>query len=69
MMQPGPGVGAAAGFTAVFFLVWLGAIGVGLIGWVILLVSAWRMMRAHESLAESARIATEIMETKRSTGA
>ena len=57
------------GIALGFVLIWLFAAGVGLIGWIILLVSAWRMMRAHESLAESARIATEIMETKRSAGA
>ena len=69
MTQMGPGVGANVGIALGFVLIWLFAAGVGLIGWIILLVSAWRMMRAHESLAESARIATEIMETKRSAGA
>ena len=69
MVQSGPGMGAAAGVTAVVLLVQLGIVAVGLVGWVIFLVAAWRMMRAHESLAESARIATEIMESKRSKGA
>jgi uncharacterized membrane protein len=45
------------------------SMGVGLVGGIIFLVAVWRTMRAHESLAESARIATEIMERKRATGA
>jgi uncharacterized membrane protein len=64
-----PGVGGGAAFGAAFVLVWLVFIGAWVAGCIIFLVATWRMMRAHESLAESARIATEIMETKRSTGA
>ena len=69
MVQPGPGMGATGVSMAFVFLIQLGFVAVGVIGWIVFLVAAWRMMRAHESLAESARIATEIMETRRSTGA
>ena len=71
MMQTGPGmagagnVGVALGFAVVSMI----SMGIGLVGGIIFLVAVWRTMRAHESLAESARIATEIMERKRATGA
>ena len=69
--QVGPGMGAAAnaGFAIGFVLVWGIAMCVGLATWIVFLIAAWRMMRAHESLAESARIATELMQQKRSAGA
>ncbi len=66
-MQPGMGAvpnSAIAGFGAVFFLIWLVFVLAGLIGWIVFLVAAWRLMKAHESLAESARIGLEIMESK-----
>ncbi len=55
---------AMAGFGILFFLIWIAFVLAGLIGWIIFLVAAWRMMKAHESLAESARIGLEIMESK-----
>ncbi len=54
----------AGGFGAVFFLLWLVFVLAGLIGWIVFLVAAWRLMKAHESLAESARIGLEIMESR-----
>jgi len=63
-MNMHPGAAFEAGFGAVFFLVWLAFVLAGLIGWIVFLVAAWRLMRAHESLAESARIGLEVLESK-----
>lgn len=38
-----------------FVLLWLLMMAGGLIGYIILLVAIWRLMRAHESVAESLR--------------
>ncbi len=46
------------GTTAVsglLFLIWLMMLGGMIIGWVVLVVSAWRAMKAHESIASSLR--------------
>ena len=37
----------------IFMLVWLIFMGVGLIGWIVVLMSLWRGMKAHESVARS----------------
>ena len=48
MMQNFPGVlGPVMG--CVFIAIWIGMIA----GYVIFLVAAWRLMKAHESIAES----------------
>lgn len=63
MAGPGMPASAMAGFGImvliyiVFMLAWV-------IGGIVLLVAAWRLMKAHESLAESARIGLEIVESK-----
>jgi uncharacterized membrane protein len=36
----------------VFLLVWLVMMGGVVVGWIIFLVAAWRLMRAHENLAQ-----------------
>jgi hypothetical protein len=62
--HPGAGFGAAVG--VVFFLFYAGFVLVGLIGWIVFLVAAWRLMRAHESLADSARAALELLAIRQS---
>ena len=44
-MYPGPG----GGFAVLSFLIAIGMI----IGWVVLVVAAWRAMRAHEEISET----------------
>ena len=64
--QMGPGVGAGESMVVLMGLASLAAGAAAIVGWIVFLIAVWRMMRAHESLAESARIATELMERKQS---
>jgi len=45
-----------AGAEIIFLLVWLLFLLGGIAGWIVLLVAAWRLMRAHESVAESLKV-------------
>ena len=51
-MMEGPNFGVG---VLLHILILLMCTGVTLAGWVFLLVTAWRGMKAHESLAESLR--------------
>lgn len=42
-----------AGAEIVLLLVWLLLFLGGIGGWIVFLIAAWRLMRAHESVAES----------------
>ncbi len=46
---------------AVFFLVWLMFMVGGIAGYIILLVAVWKLMRAHESLADTAQEALALL--------
>ena len=48
----------------VLLLVWLGFAAAGIVGWVVFLVAVWRTMRAHESIADSAREVISILNSK-----
>ena len=52
----GPAVGG------VFFLLWLAMMVVMMGGWVMVILSLWRGMKAHESVAMSMRILAEKMQ-------
>ena len=55
-VTPDPAVAASAGIGAVLSLLMiLGAI----VGWVLLVIAAWRAMKAHESIADSLSIMAE----------
>lgn len=65
-MQPGMApmpTSAMAGF-GILFLLYIVFILAWVVGGIIFLVAVWRLMKAHESLAESARIGLEVMESK-----
>ena len=53
MMQSG-GMGMA-GSVAVLALFWVAIAGVSLAAWIFVLVTMWRAMKAHESIAQSLR--------------
>ena len=58
--MPGtPGVAELA-----FLLVWLLMMAGGLIGYIILLVAIWRLMRAHESVADSLKELVQKMDQR-----
>ena len=48
----------------ILVLLWLGFAAGGIIGWVVFLVAVWRTMRAHESIADSAREVISILNSK-----
>lgn len=39
----------------IFFLLWVLMMAGGIVGWILFLVAAWRLMRAQERNAEAAR--------------
>lgn len=47
-----------------FVLLWLLMMAGGLIGYIILLVAIWRLMRAHESVAESLKELAQKMDQR-----
>ena len=47
-----------------FILLWLLMMAGGLIGYIILLVAIWRLMRAHESVAESLKELARKLESR-----
>ena len=55
MQTSGPSIVGMIPFLLVYFLMMGGVIA----GWVVLVVAAWRGMKAHESVAESLRIIAE----------
>ena len=48
----------------ILVLLWLGFAAGGIIGWVVFLVAVWRTMRAHESIADSAREVISVLNSK-----
>ncbi len=48
-----------AAFGGLFLLLWLAMMAVGIGGWVMVILSLWRGMKAHESIAMSMRILAE----------
>ena len=52
-MGSGPSIGGV--IPLILVLVYLLMIGGMIAGWVVLVVAAWRGMKAHESVAESLR--------------
>lgn len=53
--------GSAVGATMFLGVLWFGFFAAMCVAWIILLVAAWRIMRAHESLAESAAQAVGVL--------
>jgi hypothetical protein len=57
--EVGPAIGGLF-----FILLWLLMMAGGLIGYIVLLVAFWRLMRAHESLAESLKDVARKLESR-----
>ena len=49
----------------VFFLIWLLMMGGMIVGYVVALVALWRAMKAHESIAMTAREALDLLRPRR----
>lgn len=60
-MQPMHGEMARGVAGILMVLIWLVFALGAIVGWIISLVALWRLMRAHESLAESARRALSLL--------
>lgn len=54
-------------FSGIFFIVWLLIMSAFVVGYIILLVAAWRAMRAHESIAHSVRDLSHHLRTQPQT--